>query len=120
MRLVRTILALVIAASLALLPVGVSAGTSMTVQSDAESSMRMDAAPDMSMDCCPDGMKTAPHQDDMKCPMSFCCTYAATALNEVAAIRFDFHSAAVSRIVMPGDQVVSNRGANPPFRPPRA
>ncbi len=122
MRFVRTILALAIAASLALLPVGASATGFAMAQDHAKSSMQMDASTDMSMDeCCPDDMKGAPsHKDGDKCGMGLCCIGGSITLSDVRAIGFEFLPAAGSKLAIPADQIVSFRGGSPPFRPPRA
>ena len=120
MRLVRTILALVIAASLTLLPIGASTAGFMMGQDDTESSVHMSAFSNVSMgDCCPDDMKGAPAQTDhYKCPMGFCCG-GAMALSDVHAIGCRFLPAAASRMGIVADQIVPTYGASPPFRPPR-
>jgi len=119
MRLVRTMLALAIAASLTLLPIGASAA-GFVLGGDAESSMHMGASADMSMDdCCPDHMKGSPAQTDhYKCPMGFCCA-GAIALSDIRAIGFQFLPAAASRVGIVADQIVLIHGGSPPFRPPR-
>jgi hypothetical protein len=121
MRFVRTILALVIAASLTLLPINASAAGFMMGQDDAESSVYMGASTDMSMDdFCPDDMKGSPAQTDhYKCPMGFCCA-GTMALSDVRAIGLQFPPAAASRVGIVADQFVPTHGGSPPFRPPRA
>ena len=120
MRLVRTMLALAIAASLTLLPIGASAAGFMLRQHDAESSMHMGASTDMSMDdCCPDHMKGSPAQTDhYKCPMGFCCA-GAIAMSAVRAVGFQFLPATASRVGIVADRIVRTHGGSPPFRPPR-
>ena len=120
MRLVRTILALAIAASLTLLPVGASATGLVMAQDDAESSMHMSASTDMSMDdCCPDHMKGSPARTDhYKCPMGFCCA-GAKALGDVRSIGFRFLPATASKVGIIADQIVPTHSGSPPFRPPR-
>jgi hypothetical protein len=124
MRLVRTILALAISASLALLPMGTSAAPFPIAQYDATSGMEMDASGDMDMfmdDCCPDHMKTAPsHADGYKCPMGLCCAGAFFAIGNVSSHRLDLFFAKASRLAFSMDRIVPVRGGNPPFRPPRA
>jgi hypothetical protein len=116
MRLVRTMLALAIAASLTLLPIGASAVGFMLGQGDAESSMHMGASTDMSMDdCCPDPPAQTDHY---KCPMGFCCA-GAIAMSEVRAVGFQFLPATASRVGIVADQIVPTHGGSPPFRPPR-
>ena len=121
MRFVRTILALAIAISLAMLPVGVSAAGLAMSPDDMQTTMHMSGDADMSMDdCCPDDMKgTGSHTDSYKCGMGFCCVGGTIALGDVRPIAFAFLTVAVSKVAIPADQVVTSRGASPPFRPPR-
>jgi hypothetical protein len=126
MRLVRTILAFAIAASLALLPVGASAvGVAMSsgdvYSSMHDSSMQMGASSDISMDdCCPDDMKGAPADTGgHKCGMGFCCISGIVALGDISGARFEFHPASATGVAIPADQVLSSRDSSPPFRPPR-
>jgi hypothetical protein len=122
MRLVRTILAFAIAASLALLPVGVSAAAFAMVSGNPQFSMQMGPSNDMSMDdCCPDDTKGAPsHTDGYKCGMGLCCIGGAVALGDVRTVRFEFLAAADTKVAIPADQIIPVRGGSPPFRPPRA
>ncbi|MGJ4940456.1 hypothetical protein ACQR1W_07780 [Bradyrhizobium sp. HKCCYLS1011] len=132
MRLVRTILAFAIAASLALLPVGASATAAAMGSAGMGAAMgsgdpqpgmhmQMGASGDMSMeDCCPDDMTgapapTAPH----KCDMGFCCIGGALALGELRMVVFEFRSAGATSVAIPADQIVPTSGSSPPFRPPR-
>jgi hypothetical protein len=120
MRLVRTILALAIAASLALLPVGASAaGLGMMVDA-AQSGLQMGTSAEMSMDCCQDDMNGAPSDAGRhNCSMGFCCAGGFVALGDVRSVVFRFGPAAESKVAIPADQFVPVRGASPPFRPPR-
>lgn len=120
MRLVRTILAFAIAASLALVPLGASAtGFGMTA-GDAPSEMQMDASADISMGCCPNDVMGAPvHTDGQKCGAGFCCAGGFFALGGVRSIAFRFDPTAEGKIAIPADQIVLVRGGTPPFRPPR-
>ena len=116
MRLVRTILAFAIAASLVMLPLGASANVLSMPTDDAPTSMQMGASNDMSMECCPDDVKGVPsHIDGYKCNMGI----LAVALGDVRPIAFHFLPVAATKIVIPVDQVVSSHGGSPPFRPPR-
>jgi len=119
MRLVRTILAFAIAASLVMLPLGASATSFAMASIDDQSDMQVGASTDMSMDCCPDDMKGMPsHTDGYKCNMGVCCI-GAVALGDVRSIAFHFPPVTATKIAIPLDQVVSSRGGSPPFRPPR-
>jgi hypothetical protein len=122
MRLVRTILALAIVVSLALLPVGASlAAGFVMVSGNPQSSMQMGASNDISMDdCCPDDMKGAPsHTDGYNCGMGFCCVGGAVALGDIRTVRFEFLPAVATKVAIPSDQIIPVRGSSPPFRPPR-
>jgi hypothetical protein len=121
MRLVRTILALAIAVSLAMLPLGASASAGHAVPSDdIQAMMHMAGHADMSMDdCCPDDMKGSASHKDGKCGMGFCCIGGALALDDVRPVTPAIFAVAASNIVIPADQVLSYRGGSPPFRPPR-
>lgn len=122
MRLVRTILALAIAGSLAMLPLGASAGVGHAMPSDdMQAMMHMTGHADMSMDdCCPDDMKTPVSHKDGKCGMGFCCIGGALALDDVRPAASAIFAMAASKIAIPADQVLSFRRGSPPFRPPRS
>ncbi len=125
MRLVRTMLALVIALSVAMLPT-VGSATSIiksASQAAAEATARdMTTASDMSgaMDeCCPDHAKAKPcEQPSGQCPPAFCATPAVN-LAFAAAFRFDSPMVAGNPLPIPVDQVVALHDSSPPFRPPR-
>jgi hypothetical protein len=132
MRLVRTILALAIALSLAMLPLGAStAGLGMAdamqpgVQAETHAGepmgMHMASHAGMPMaECCPEDTKgAASHAGGDKCGMGFCCIGGAIALGDVRMPAFAFFAVTASRTAIPADQVVSFRGGSPPFRPPR-
>ncbi len=121
MRFVRTILALAIAISLAMLPVGASAASLAMSSGDMQTTMHMSGGADMSMDdCCPNDVKgTGSPAGGYKCGMGLCCVGGTIALDDVRPIAFAFLAVAASKIALPEDQVVSFRGGSPPFRPPR-
>jgi hypothetical protein len=145
MRFVRTILALAIAASLALLPAGTAAAGfagpvdhgAMATPADSPHDMAMDhaamdrmamgemAMDDMAMDCCPDSKANStsnstanPCHPDGKCPLGFCVA-PYVAVSDIAALAFEFPSIGRDTVPIPADQVVSLFGGSPPFRPPR-
>lgn len=122
MRIFRNILALAIAASLALMPLGGSAVAGPMSSGDAHFDMGMGGSTDMSMDdCCPDDMKAIPgHSGSDKCGMAVCCIGGTVALGDVATVGFRFVRTAATPVAIPVDQVLSYRGASPPFRPPRS
>jgi hypothetical protein len=128
MRLVRTALALTIAAALALLPVGASAAGLVRAVDQAAAAMQADMpddmagapmASDMAMDdCCPDTKAPPCNGDGGKCPLGFCVA-PCVGLTDVATLRFDFPPLGRTAMPIPADQVTSLLGASPPFRPPR-
>ena len=120
MQFVRTILAVAIAISLAMLPVGASASGLAMSSDDMQATMHMSGDADMSMDdCCPDMKGTGSHTSGYKCGMGFCCVGGIIALADVRPLAFEYLAVAVGKMVLPEDQVVSYRGGSPPFRPPR-
>jgi hypothetical protein len=120
MRFVRTILALTIAMSLAMLPVGASAAQRAMSSDDMQTTMHMSGDADMSMDdCCPDMKGSGSRTVGYKCGMGFCCVGGIVALGDVRPVAFECLAVVASKIAIPADQVVSYRGGSPPFRPPR-
>jgi len=129
MRIVRAMMALLIALSVALLPTvgsaasmvhaaaqGTSEGTSMAMSADMAMPSDMSNAMD---DCCPDNAKAKPGDHTRhQCPMA-CCVGPLTNLADAAAFRLNSPLAAGHRLPLPEDQVVSLRSGSPPFRPPR-
>ena len=122
MRLIRTILALTIAISLAVLPLGASTSGAATSSNDMQPSMQMAGHDDTSThDCCPgDADGKISHNDRYQCGMGFCCIGGVLTLGDVRPIAFGFLAIAARKIAIPADQVVSYRGGSPPFRPPRS
>ncbi|WP_027572057.1 hypothetical protein [Bradyrhizobium sp. WSM1743] len=119
MRIVRTILALAIAISLAMLPAGASASSLAMSPDHMQAAVQMGGDGDMSMDdCCPD-MKGTGSDTGYKCGMGFCCVGSTVALADIRPLAFEFLAVAAGKTVIPADQVVSSRGGSPPFRPPR-
>lgn len=120
MRIFRTILALAIAASLALLPMGAPAFAGPVSSGDAHSGMEMGASADMSMDCCPDDMKGMPgHSGGDKCGMGVCCVGGTVAIGDIGTVGFRFIRTAATQVAIPADQIVPVRAGSPPHRPPR-
>lgn len=124
MRLLRTMMAVVIALSVAMLP---AAGAAVSIVKSSPQAATEMMAEDMTMssdmpsamDCCPDSAKDkrCDHPNG-QCPMAFC---AAQSINLAlaTAFRFDFPLVAGNPLPIPVDQVVTLRGSSPPFRPPR-
>lgn len=118
MRIVRTILALAIAISLAMLPAGASASSLTMSSGDMQAAMQVGGDGDMSMDdCCPD-MKGTGSDSSYKCGMGFCCVGGTVALADIRPLAFEFLAVAAAEAAIPADQVVASRGGSPPFRPP--
>jgi len=127
MRLVRMILALIIALSVAMLPVAGSAAPlprtqattdKVTVHSHSMSEMAE------AMDCCADqatspGVRPCDQAKGHCDPLAFCAAQSVS-LADAAIFRFDLPRFAGNALPVPGDQVVSLHAGNPPFRPPRA
>ena len=122
MWLFRTIRALAIAASLALLPMGAPAVAGLPMSSgDAQISVEMGGSTDMSMDdCCPDDMKGMPgHSGGDKCGMGVCCVGGTVAIGDIGTVGFRFIRTAATQVAIPADQIVPVRAGSPPHRPPR-
>ena len=125
MRWFRTMLAMMIALSVAMLPAAGSAAPIVKSEpSVASKTMAKDIAmaSDMSdaMDeCCPDHGKSRPcDQPNDHCPLAFC---AAQLVNLASAdlFHFDVPITAATLLPLPADQVLSLHAGSPPFRPPR-
>jgi hypothetical protein len=126
MRLVRTMMAFLIALSVAMLPTAGSAVSVVSSASQAESQsmfgndMAMASSVSGAMDeRCPDLAKTKPcDQSSDQCPMAFCAAQLVS-LASTGAFHFDFPVRIGSALLIPLDQVVSLHGGSPPFRPPQ-
>lgn len=120
MRCARTILAFVIAWSVAMLPaagsviVGVKS-TDMAVSADTAMSGEMPAAMD---DCCPDQAKSCDQGTDQSQAMA-CCVASSVGIASVAASLLEFSLVAGNLFPILVDQAVSLHTGVPPFRPPR-
>jgi hypothetical protein len=120
MRFVRTILAFAIALSLAMLPLGASAGRAMS-SDDMQAAMHMVGQGDMSMDCCPEDMQgKASDTAGYKCGAGLCCVGGTFALDDVRPVVLGLLAITADEIAIPADQVLSYRSGSPPFRPPRS
>jgi hypothetical protein len=143
MRLIRRIIAVTLALSVALLPTAGSAGlvvdSKAPVASDSISghmmphsmmsgmsvhmmsghmAMASDASA-MMPDCCPDQGNTDPNgHPGQPCPMAYCGTILIS-MAEPRAPHFDLPVPARLALAIPVDQVVSAHSGAPPFRPPR-
>jgi hypothetical protein len=122
---VRMIMTLVIALSVAILP---AAGSAVSIANPASKgaseamSKDMTRASDMSSamnECCPDHAKTRPcDRSSEQCPMAPC---AAQPVNiaSAAVLSFDLPFVMGQSLPIPVDQVVALYSGSPPFRPPR-
>jgi hypothetical protein len=125
MRFVRTMMAMVIALSVAMLP---AAGAALPIVKSAPQAAAEAMAKDMGMasdmfgamdECCPDHAKAGPcDQPSDQCPPAF-CSIQTVNLAFAAAFRFDFPMIASDPLPIPTDQVVTLHDSSPPFRPPR-
>jgi hypothetical protein len=125
MHLVRTIMVLVIALSVAMLPTAGSAafmlgskaqGTSVDTPGEMAMPSEMPSAMD---DCCPDHAKSeSEDHSSHQCPVA-CCMGQLVSIADTAGFCLDFPIAAGTSLPIPADQVVPSRGGSPPFHPPR-
>jgi hypothetical protein len=126
MSFVRTIMVLVIALSLAMLPTAGSAalrlaakaqGTSVDMPDEMAMPSEMSAA---MHDCCPEHAKSeSKDHSSQQCPMA-CCAVQLVSIADAAAFRLDFPIAVGTSLPIPVDQIVALNSSSPPFRPPRA
>ena len=120
---VRMMMALVIALSVAMLP---AAGSAVPIvksaSQDVSESKDMTMASDMSgaMDeCRPDHAKAEPcDRSSERCPTASCAGQPVT-IASASVVRFDLPFVTGQSLPIPVDQVVVLRSGSPPFRPPR-
>ncbi len=120
MRCAHTILAFVIAWSVAMLPAAGSAivgvkSTDTAMSADLAMSAEMHAAMD---DCCPDRAKPCDQGSD-GCQAMACCAVQAVGIASVAASQFEYPLVAGNPFPMLMDQAGPSHSGSPPFRPPR-
>jgi hypothetical protein len=113
----RTILAAVIAASLALLPVGGSAVAAASANKMAVTDMSSDGGMPAGMDCCPDETTPCNKTPDQ-------CPFMASCLQVVSLLAVDLAKLAVpspraGKASMPADHARHFPGIGPPLPPPR-
>jgi hypothetical protein len=118
MALVRTILAGLIAFSLALLPAAVAPvaaaeGTAMAMAAD----MSADMSPGMD-DCCPNHAKPCDSTRD-QCRLMAACACQFLTLSSIAFSRLEYLQVPGRTIAVLGDSAPSPHLGSPPFRPPR-
>jgi hypothetical protein len=120
MRVVRTIFAIVIALSVAVLPTGGSVALAVGLMAQGASE-EISMAPDMSAmdDRCPDHAK-ANHcgGPSVQCPAA-CCVASPASVAQAAYYCLDSSTLAGELLPLPVDQVVCPQSSSPPFRPPR-
>ena len=124
MRLFRTILALVTALSMAMLPMAGAAMSGSIAHGVAEVASQEMAivtcdVPEATDDCRADQTKAnLCDRPSDQCPLAFCAAQSGT-IADITSFRFDFPIVAGSPLSIPEDQIVSLRSGSPPFRPPR-
>ncbi len=120
MRFARTVMAFVIALSVATLPVAGSASIVVKLSSGAAfSQSSSDAYMSASMDgCCPD--QTAPCDlPSDQCPSMASCALQSVSLADVTGASLTYPLVPGNPLPVLTDQAVPLHGGSPPFRPPR-
>jgi len=122
---IRTIMALVIALSVAMLPIGRVAASIIMPAGQAvfgavpDPMATTSQMPDGMNDCCADQTKSNPcDQPSGQCPTAFCAS-SPGSIACAGVFRFDFPIAAAMLLPIPMDQTVDRHSGSPPFRPPR-
>ncbi|MGX7744242.1 hypothetical protein [Rhodopseudomonas parapalustris] len=134
MRLFRTILALMMALSLAALPVG-SASAVVLPAAPAAAAPHVQhhdhhagthaqhgiAAVESCHGAVADAAPESPSlpQHPAKCPLGFCCVGASVGFSPVATVPVKFIARRASQVFPPADLFVPDHAGSPPFRPPR-
>ena len=131
MRLFRTILALMMALSLAALPIG-SASAVMLPTGSAEAAQHVQhhehhagthvtAAVESCHGATADAAPVAPSlpKHPAKCPLGFCCVGASVGFSPVATVPVKVIAQRASTVSPPADLFVPDHAGSPPFRPPR-
>ncbi|MFZ5735276.1 MAG: hypothetical protein ACOY6K_00140 [Pseudomonadota bacterium] len=129
MRLFRTILALMMALSLAALPVGSASaavlsatGAAQQVQhhehhAGAHAAAAVESCHSATADAAPATPSLPKHP--AKCPLGFCCVGASVGFSPVASVPVKFISRRAGQVFPPADLFVPDHAGSPPFRPPR-
>lgn len=115
MRLARTIVAVVIAMSVAMLPTAGPASIS------AKSSHELTVSADMAMamdDCCPDHSKPC-NQGGDQCQSMASCVHHTFSFLELAVSHIAYSLVLGDELIALVDQAVPLHAAGAPFRPPR-
>jgi hypothetical protein len=110
----RTIIAIVVALSVAMLPV---AATMAASAKTAEIAASADASAAMD-ECCPDDAKQC-DQGGSRCESRACCAYQTPSIANVAISRFAYPSVSDSPLPALAEHAVISHAGSPPFRPPR-
>jgi len=121
MRLSRTILALVTALSVAMLPMAGAANSGSMAHEVASQEMAVVSSdvPEAMDDCCADQIKANPcDQPSDQCSLAFCESQSGT-IADVTSFPFDFPIVTGNPLPIPVEQVVALHSGSPPFRPPR-
>jgi len=108
----RTMMAIAIALSVALLPVsGAAVASVKSIPADVSMSAGMD-------DCCPDHAKPCPQTKDDCQSMAFCSASSINLAN-LAAPEFRYPPVASNPLSILTERAIPPLGGSPPFRPPR-
>jgi hypothetical protein len=130
MRLLRTIVALLVAISLAALPLGASAVALPTIKFGSPSETHIHAGPThASMDHaskmaidepCHHANGSVPvSKHDTKCPLGSCCVGVTVAVAPAVSAQFKVLVFKEGRFPVRTDRFVPDHAGSPPFRPPR-
>jgi hypothetical protein len=117
MRFARTIMAFIVALSVAMLPV---AGTAAIAVNTAEMTMpaaAQSADVPMAMDCCPDPAE--PCDQGGKCQSMASCTQPSLGIANISVSGLTYSLVAGSPLPVLVDSAAPLRAGSPPFRPPR-
>lgn len=120
MLLMRTIMAMVIALSVALLPVS---GAAVAVVKSSEQSTSADTSMPAGMsvgmdECCPDHAKPCPQAGDDCQSMASCSTLSVNLAN-LTDPEFKYPALTGNPLSVLEERAIPHLGGSPPFRPPR-
>lgn len=133
MRLFRTILALMMALSLAALPIGSASAVILPAApieaaqhvqhhdhhagAHAHQAAAVESCHSITADAAPATPSLPKHP--AKCPLGFCCVGASVGFSPVATVPVKFIAQRASTVFPPADLFVPDHAGSPPFRPPR-
>lgn len=114
MRLARTVMAFVIALSVAMLP---ATGLTAVSANSAEMAVSTDMSAAMD-DCCPDRAKPC-DQGGAQCQSMASCAHQSFSISDVTVLQFAYPMLPGDSLPTLADQAVPLHAGSPPFRPPR-